>query len=129
MLFVASLSAIGQDSALYRACNQKARTQAEMNACANQEGARADAERNRLYDRLRAAAADQPEASAKIKAAENAWLGYRDAYLEEMYPAADKQGAYGSIYPMEAEMLRAKLTRHHTAELKDVLQRYKGGSE
>jgi len=129
MLFAASLSAIGQDSALYRACNQKARTQAEMNACANQEAARADAERNRLYDRLLSAATTQPEAATKIKAAEKAWLAYRDAYIEEMYPAADKQAAYGSIYPMEAEMLRAKLTGQHVAALKEVLQQYQGGSK
>jgi len=32
---------------------------------------------------------------------QRAWPGYRDAYLEAMFPAADKQTEYGSIYPMQ----------------------------
>jgi uncharacterized protein YecT (DUF1311 family) len=52
----------------------------------------------------------QEEAVAKIKAAERAWITYRDAYMDATYPAKDKQAEYGPIYPMEANLLRAKLT-------------------
>jgi len=43
-----------------------------------------------------------------------------------MYPAKDKQAEYGSIYPLEANLLRARLTRQQTAALKDLLRRYEG---
>src|ERR1700689_1551102 len=100
-----------EESSLYRACNKHARTQYDMNACANDEAKRADDELNRIYKLLLSKAADDPVAAAKIKAAEKAWMVYRDAYIEAMYPAKDKQAEYGSIYPMEVDLLAAKITR------------------
>jgi uncharacterized protein YecT (DUF1311 family) len=100
-----------------------------MNACANEEAQHADAELNQLYSRLLSAESAQPEAVAKIKAAEKAWATYRDAYSDAMYPAADKQFEYGSKYPMEANLIRAKLTRQHIADLKDLLQQYENRGE
>jgi uncharacterized protein YecT (DUF1311 family) len=125
-LVAASLPAHGQESARYRACNEKARTQGEMNACASEEASRVDAELNSVYRRLLSKASSQPEAVAKIKASERAWITYRDAYMEAMYPAKDKQAEYGSIYPMEADLLKAKLTREQVAALKEMLKRYSG---
>lgn len=124
MLFVASLPAFAQDSAQYRACNEKAKTQTEMSACASNEAARADSELNGVYRKLLSQAASQPEAVAKIKASERAWVSYRDAYMDAMYPAKDKQAEYGSIYPMEADLLRAKLTEQQVAALKDLQAQY-----
>jgi len=46
-LLAASLPGLAQDSAQYRACNEKAKTQMEMNACASEEAARADLPRRR----------------------------------------------------------------------------------
>ena len=129
LLFVsllASLPAFAQDSAQYRACNEKAKVQAEMNACASDEAARVEAELNRVYQKLLSQVASQPEATAKIKAAERAWIAYRDAYMDAMYPAKDKQAEYGSIYPMEADLLRAKLTQRQVTALKELLQQYSG---
>ena len=82
-----------------------------MNACASDEAARVDSELNQVYHKLLSQAASQPEAAAKIKAAQRAWIAYRDANMEVMYPAKDKQAEYGSIYPMEADLLLAKLTQ------------------
>src|SRR5713226_9298495 len=123
---IVSLPALAQDSAQYRACNDKAKTQTEMNACASSEAARNDAELNEVYRKLLSQATSQQEAVAKIKAAERAWIAYRDAYMDAMYPAKDKQAEYGSIYPMEADFLRAKLTRQQVAALKELLQQYSG---
>ena len=117
---------LGQYSSDYSACNDKANTQAEMTACASDEASRAESELNEVYRTLLAKSASQPESVAKIKAAEGAWLAYRDAYMDAMYPARDKQAEYGSIYPLEANLLRAKLTRQHTKALKDLLKRYNG---
>ena len=41
-----------------------------------------------------------------------------------MYPAEDKQAEYGSIFPMEVELLGAKLTRQQTAALREILKQY-----
>ena len=113
---------LAQESAEYRACSEKARTQAQMNACANEEATRADADLNRAYDNVLSKAESDPEAVAKIKALETAWTAYRDAYIEATYPARDKQAEYGSVYPMEVDILRAKLTRQQIAAVKDLLQ-------
>jgi len=127
-LLIGSLSVLAQDSAQYSACNEKAKTQMEMNACASEEAARADADLNDVYRKVLAQAGKQEEAVTKIKAAERAWIAYRDAYMDAMYPAKNKQAEYGSIYPMEADLLRAKLTKRQVTALKELLQQY-GGDE
>jgi uncharacterized protein YecT (DUF1311 family) len=114
------------ESAQSHACNEKAKTQTEINACASDEAARADAELNEVYRKVLAEAGKQEEAVAKIKAAERAWIAYRDAYMDAMYPAKNKQAEYGSIYPMEADLLRAKLTQRQVTALKELLQQYSG---
>ena len=67
---LASLPALAQHSAQYRACNEKAKAQAEINACTSDEAARVDAQLNDVYRKLLSQAASQQEAVAKIKAAE-----------------------------------------------------------
>ena len=113
-----------QDSAEYRACSEKANTQAEMTACASAEAKRVDAKLNSTYRALLAKAESQPEAVAKIKVAERAWVVYRDAYIEATYPAKDKATEYGSMYPLEVALLRAKLTKCQVTALEDMLQHY-----
>jgi len=98
-----------------------------MNACANEEAVRVDADLNDVYRKLLSKAASRPEALAKIKAAERAWVAYRDAYIDAMYPANDKQAEYGSVYPMEVDLLRAKLTGQQVAALRALLEQYSGG--
>jgi uncharacterized protein YecT (DUF1311 family) len=115
---------LAQDSKQYRACGETAKTQAEMGACADDEAKRVDAELNRVYDKLALKAESDPGAVAKIKALQIAWIAYRDAYIDAMYPAKDKQAAYGSVYPMEVDLLRAKLTRQQIASVKELLRQY-----
>ncbi len=130
VLFVAlsSFSSFAQNSETYRNCMKKANAQSEMNVCANEEAARVEAALNEAYHKLLSKVANQPEASEKIKASERAWIAYRDAYMDAMYPAKDKQAEYGSIYPMEFDLRRAKLTQQQVAALKDLLEQY-GGDE
>jgi uncharacterized protein YecT (DUF1311 family) len=113
-----------QNSAQYRACNEKAQTQAQMNACANDEAARVDVELDRVYAELVSKAEVEPNRLTKIKAAETAWTGYRNAYIDAMYPANDKQAEYGSVYPMEVDLLLAKLTRQQITALRELLQQF-----
>ena len=113
-----------QYSEQYRACEEKAKTQTQMHACANEEATGADAELNDVYRKVMSKAASQPEAVSKIESAERAWITYRDAYMEAMYPAKDKQAEYGSIFPMEVDLLRAKLTHQQVGALKELLERF-----
>jgi uncharacterized protein YecT (DUF1311 family) len=116
-----SCSLFAQDSPQYNACMEKAKAQPELNQCAGDEAARVDGELNAVYRKVLAASADDAAATAKIKAMQRAWVAYRDAYLEAMYPAKDKRAEYGSIYPMDAALLTAKLTRQQIAALNDLL--------
>ena len=124
LMTVISFACFAQDSAEYRACSDKANTQSEMTACASDEAARVDAKLKTTYRALLARVTSQPEALAKIKAAERAWIAYRDAYIEATYPAEDKATEYGSIYPLDVNLLRAKLTRRQVAALEDMLLHY-----
>jgi uncharacterized protein YecT (DUF1311 family) len=128
VFLLASLPALAQDSSQYRACKKKARTQMEMNGCASKESARVDLELTDVYEKLLSKAAKQEEAVAKIKIFESAWAVYRDAYLDAMFPAKDKQAEYGSMYPMEVDLLRAQLTRRQIATLREWLSQYQAVS-
>jgi uncharacterized protein YecT (DUF1311 family) len=124
LLGFSSFACFARDSAEHRACSDKANTQAEMTACAGAEAKRVDAKLNSTYRALLARVASQPEAVAKIKAAERAWVAYRDAYVEASYPAKNKAIEYGSIYPLDVALLRAKLTQRQVTALEDMLQHY-----
>ncbi len=122
VVILAAFACGAQDSALYRACNKQANTQHDMNACANEEAKRVDDELNKVYKLLLSKVSGDKLATAKIRAAQKAWLAYRDAYLEAMYPAKDKPVEYGSILPMESDLLTAKLTRQQILALQDILR-------
>ena len=110
-LAFAPLSASAQNSKQYLDCSHNAQPQAAMNACADQELRRVDTELNGTYRALMAKTAQQAETAAKIKSAQKAWLVFRDAYLEAMYP-------------MQVALLRAKLSRQQTAAIKDLLRQH-----
>jgi len=110
-------SSLGQDSAQYHACASSAKSQTELNRCASDEAKRLDIELNNVYTKLLAALSDDQNAATKAKAAQRAWIAYRDAYIDAMYPDEDKQAAYGTIYPMEVDLLRARLTREQITAL------------
>ncbi len=99
-----------------------------MNACASDEAARADKQLNDVYRTLLQKTTDKT-AATKIKVAERAWITYRDAYIDAMYPAENKQAEYGSVYPMEIDLLRAKLIRIQIAALQDLSQQIGGASQ
>lgn len=119
---------MSQDSPQWKACNAKAQTQMDMNACAGAEADRVDAKLNALYRQLLAKAGSDQNAMAKIKASERAWIAYRDSYIEATYPAQDKQVEYGSMYGMDVALVRAKLTQQHLADLQELLKQYSGDS-
>ena len=93
-----------------------ARSQQELNMCASQAFQRADAELNKLYQRLlKGAGAGE---KAKLRAAQLAWLKFRDAHCE--YAAFGNEG--GSIYPMVYGFCRAEVTRGRVKQFSDALK-------
>jgi len=105
--------------------------QQEMNYCAGQDFERADAELNSVYRTAitRAQEADReygritqgsemrasgPGEEASLRAAQRAWVAFRDAQCEgESYEARG-----GSMQPMLYQGCRASLTRARAAELR-----------
>jgi len=124
MLAIVGLSCLStlaqEESAEYKACAAIADTQDVMTRCANEEVKRVNIEHDGVYKRLLTALSNNKRATAKTIAAQQAWIVYRRAYLDAMYPDTDKS-SYGSIFPMEFDLLHARLTRQHIKELLDLL--------
>jgi uncharacterized protein YecT (DUF1311 family)/heat shock protein HslJ len=113
-----------EDSKTLRACMDTAETQSALNRCAGDEAARVDRATDETYSRLLAMLAGDQNAVAKVDASRVAWQTYRDTYIEAMYPARNKQAEYGSIYPMEVNLIRASLTRQHLSDVEKLLEQH-----
>jgi len=57
----------------------------------------ADDELNKTYQQLLKKATGDPVALQKIRAAQKAWVAFRDAQIAALYPSEDKQ-QYGSAF-------------------------------
>src|SRR5579863_4985949 len=103
-LFVAMFLLLADTSRLCQftesACWKTAMAQSEMNRCADLDARDADADLNRVYQDLLAKLKSNENATNKLRTAQHAWLAFREARLQELYPAEDKQREYGSIYHM-----------------------------
>lgn len=92
-------------------------TQSEMNACAARNFDAADTALNRAYREVVGRPADDPEGLGKLKAAERAWVAYRDAECTFAAMSVEE----GSIYPMIWHGCREALTAERTAALNRYL--------
>lgn len=107
-------------------CFEKANTQLESNECAAKEYREADAELNRVYKAILEKYKKDSVFLGKLRAAQRAWLAYRDAEIEAKYPHAEEPRYYGSIFPMCDSLYRAQLTRERVKKLREWLD---GGEE
>lgn len=89
-----------------------AQTQLEMNMCWGKQYKAADAQLNSVYREFSSKL--NPEETAQLKAAQLAWIKFRDANCE--FVADAYKG--GSIRPMIASMCLADVTSTRTSELK-----------
>jgi uncharacterized protein YecT (DUF1311 family) len=99
-------------------CWEAAMTQSAMNHCANLDAQSADADLNRVYGELLSKLKNDSVATKKLRAAQRARIVFRDAHLQELYPAEDKQREYGSIFPMCYAQVNAAITKERTAQLR-----------
>jgi uncharacterized protein YecT (DUF1311 family) len=118
-----TLPAAAQTSAQFQVCDKTAKTQFALDVCASNELALRNKQMQSVYSTILSRFARQPATLAKVKAMQNAWQVYVTAYLDALYPAADKQAEYGSIYPMEADLNKAALTQAHTQDLREIVSR------
>lgn len=93
-------------------------SQSEMNACSCSEAYKEDQKLNQLYQTLLKQHADDPILIKKMKAAERAWIRYRDAQLEMHFPDPDKRN-YGSVFRMCQCTVESSLTEARYKELKE----------
>jgi uncharacterized protein YecT (DUF1311 family) len=98
-----------------------AESQAGMNEAADTDLKKADDELNAVYQQVLKDYADDPTFVAKLRAAQRAWVAYRDADMEAFYPHVAEPGHYGSVLPMCMAIRNAVITRARTTELRGWL--------
>lgn len=76
-----------------------------------------DAVLNSNYQRILRIYADDPAFIAKLKASQRAWLKFRDAEMEALFPHAGKPGYYGSSYEQARRHWMGKLTEERSVQL------------
>lgn len=92
-------------------------TQADMNNQAYQDFKKADDDLNKVYKQVLEKYKDDKVFIAKFKKAELAWIKFKDAEIEVIYPDEDKSN-YGSVYPMCVNGIATEMTKQRTKKLK-----------
>ena len=95
-----------------------AQTQLELNEQASAAYKKAEAEMNRTYQKILREYRSDKRFTLKLRTAQRAWLAYRDAHLESLYPALDKRAEYGSINPMCQANVLEEMTLERTKLLR-----------
>jgi len=96
---------------------ENAPSQYEADECAHKEYVAADAELNKVYNQLAAKLEDQ-EQRAQLKAAELAWIKYRDADCE--FASSFYKG--GTMRPMIESFCKTDVTNARMKELREQIK-------
>ena len=125
---VAPAVVLAEDSGEAEACYEKAQTQLGLNRCAGLEYRVADDELNQTYQAVLVKHADDETFLARLRDAQRAWIAFRDAEMEALFPHQDEPGYYGSVFPMCWAQQLASLTRERTAKLRRWLEGVQEGN-
>ena len=98
-------------------CMETAQTQRELNGCALAMFKKTDQELNAVYQKILTEYADDQEFIAKLKTAQRAWLKFRDAEMDALFPCKDISLCYGSIHPMCVNIWLEILTKDRIKQL------------
>ena len=102
-----------------QACYDKARTQPELTHCSGLASQQADKELNAVYQAVLKRHTADRVFSEKFKAAQRAWLKWRDAEMEAIYPDSDQpQRRYGSSFSYCRGNQIEAITRERTKQLR-----------
>jgi uncharacterized protein YecT (DUF1311 family) len=99
-----------------------AQRQTDLNQTACGEFDQVDQSLNRVYQQIRQRYQGDPDFLNKLKLSQRAWIAFRDAELEALYPDENKQISYGSIYPMCVCGEKARLTQERIDQLRRWLE-------
>ena len=94
-------------------------TQSEMNQDACGKYKKADSELNRVYQKIMRDYAGDKNFIQKMKIAQLAWIAFRDAHLDSLYPESDSLSHYGSVNPMCRCMELELLTQDRINSLRE----------
>lgn len=97
--------------------------QAEMNQCAADDYAAADKKLNTTWKKLMAQFKDDKTATAKLKAAQKAWIAFRDAEIAAQFACdeGDVRVCWGSMYPMLVNGELQAMTETRTERLQKYI--------
>ena len=101
-------------------------TQPALNACFCDRAQKADVQLNDVYQQLLKQNASDTNFIDKLKISERAWVAFRDAQLEAMFPDPDPKAAYGTVFTMCECMAHEELTMDRVKQLKQMLQAPEG---
>lgn len=99
-----------------------AQTQTDSNEDSCATFKQADALLNKSYNQVLSEYRKNAAFILKLRVAQRAWIVYRDAQIEALYPATDKRAEYGSVYPMCRCSALAALTTQRADELKKWIE-------
>ena len=111
-----------------KSCHETANTQLDMDVCAASDFERADKELNEVYKEILKRYHNSPQFLKSLKAAQQAWLVFRDAHLKMIYPLEkDPKTDYGSVFPMCWATTEADITFARAKELRKWLGPFEEG--
>ena len=90
--------------------------------------ASAEAELNQLVDQIINIYQDDDVFVGKFKTAQAAWRRFAQAHLDALYPAPDKQSAYGSAYNYCREQAMIRLVRLRIEQLRPWMEGLEEGN-
>ncbi len=93
-------------------------TQLEMNQKADKNYKKADKELNLVYNKILKDYQTDTKFILNLKAAQKAWIKFRDAEMNALFPEEDKQLQYGSVFPMCWSNAITDLTKERIKKLK-----------
>jgi len=93
-------------------------TQSAMNQEADKNYRKADAELNSVYNKILKDYKADTKFIAKLKVAQVAWIKFRDAEMNALFPEENKSVQYGSIFPMCWSNALTELTKQRIKKLK-----------
>lgn len=126
LIVMASMAAFGASShASDDPCFEKARTQAQLSACAAEALKRNDQELNRLYRQMQNRLKGDDSTARLLTEAQRKWLAFRDA--ECAFTTVRTAG--GSVNAMNTSNCLAELTRGRATELQNHLSCGQGADE
>ncbi|MEZ5450520.1 MAG: lysozyme inhibitor LprI family protein [Thiolinea sp.] len=120
LLFLLSTCLLADDGGIH--CNL-AGNQMEMNQCALDDFTAADQQLNATWKVLLTKYREDRAFLDKIKAAQRAWISFRDAEVAAQFACedADVRLCWGSMYPMLYHGEMTRLTRERTQRLQEYI--------